>query len=523
MVTFKQISISAVAAVVLLSGCAQKQSIDEKAKNSIVQKELQKVQEHNQKQFEAPLPPLSLPPVYEEPTILGSDKKISFSATDAPLSKLLYVLAQEAGLNLVVDENVNVNKLITINMQDASLQDALDITMNITDSYVELKGNILHVKNVMTRSFELPFINMSPTTSSELGGDLLGSNGAGSLAGDYSMSYESDDDNGNFYLQLEESIAGILSEEGKFSINKFSGSLVVTDKRKNVEEVEKVVKNLKKFLSKQILIEAKVMEVILNDGHQLGVNWQKAWQNINSGQGTLTLGSNLSGNSGTLSQTPNIAGGNAFNSAIGTAINGAIATSMSYTTGSLESIIQAMETAGTVEVVSNPRIKVMNGQSGVLASGNVVPYWEKEVTYVQTTQGNTTTTTPEITYNKTDVLNGISLGVTPIIQEDGDVVLNVVPVITTIDGEKVLTDANGEAATAPIINIKQAGTTVITKHGDMVVIGGLISTRKTSNENKIPYLGDVPVAGNLFKNQSSSYEKRELVIILKIDVDERKL
>lgn len=526
MVIFKQVVFSTLAATILFTGCAKNSSIEKKPQETIIDKAEKEIAKKKALEFSAPpLPPLSLPSVYETPTIMSSGKKISFSATKAPLSKLLYILANEAGLNLVVDEDVNVEKEITINLKNTSLEDALEVTMNISNSYIELKGNILHVKNLMTKTFELPFINMKPTTSSSLGGDLLGANDSGGLTGDFSMEYESNDDYSDFYQQLEESVEAVLSEEedfeGKYSINKFTGTLIVTDKKNVINQVEEIVNNLHKFLNKQILIEAKVMEVILNDSHQLGVNWQKAWQNINSAKGTLTLGSNLTGIAGSLSQTANIAAGNAFNSSISPAVNGGVATSLSYTTKSFEAIIQAMETAGSIEVVSNPRIKVMNGQSGVLTSGNVIPYWEKEVTYTTTGTGATAVTTPEITYNKTDVLSGISLGVTPIIRNDGSVVLNVIPVITTIDGEKSVVDAAGEIASAPIINIKQAGTTVITKDGDMVVIGGLISSKKMSDENKIPYAGDIPVAGNLFKNSMTSHEKRELVIIIKIDVDER--
>lgn len=515
MVTIKQLTLSAATAALIFTGCSSKvEDAQPKVKKNIIKEQLNMIDKKKKVKMRNTLPPLILPSVYEEPSIVESSKTINFSATDAPLSKLLYVISKEAGLNLVVDEDLNVSKPITLNMKGANLQDALDITMNISNSYAEIKGNILHVKKIMTKTFEIPFINMSPTAKSALGGDLLGANEQTSgLSGDYSLGYESDEDKSDFYLQIEESLKNVLSENGKFSINKFSGTLVVSDHRKNIQQVEKVIDSLKKFIGKQVLIEARIMEVVLNNEHQLGVNWQKGWADVEGG--ALSLGQNLN------DATTAFGGTTGLLSPIG----GTVATTMSYTTRNFDAVIQAMQTAGSIEVVSNPRIKVMNGQSGVLSSGNMIPYWNKEVEFTQVTDPTTGAVSNgpgEITYEKTDVLNGISLGVSPIIKENGEVLLNVVPVVTSIEGDKTLNDANGEVARAPIINVKEAGTMILTKDDDMIVIGGLISSVKKDFEYKTPGLGDIPWLGNLFKRTEKKIEKRELVIILKIDVDERK-
>lgn len=492
---------------VFFSACSVKTTTTKKAEkpaSTVISDITKKMQESEQRRIISAPPALILPSVYEEPQIVSKEHSINFTGEKVSLSQMLFLISEEAGLNLVIDEDVDANKQITINMVDAPLQDALDIVMDISNTYVELRGNIMHVKALMTKTFEIPFINLAPKSSSSLGGDLLGSaGGANNLTGQFSMNYDSDDDTSNFYLQVEESIKNILSEKGKYSLNKFSGTLVVTDYRRNVQQVETVIKSLKEFISKQVLIEAKIMEVILNDTHQLGVNWQKAWTNIDSG--TLTL------NTGISSLTP---------------IDSTVAASISYSKNNFSGVLQAMQTAGSVEVVSNPRIKVMNGQSGVLSSGNMIPYWEKEIEYVEAANAGDDSSSAlkaEITYTKIDVLNGISLGVTPIIKKNGTVLLNVVPIVTNIEGDKILNDANGEVARAPIINVKEAGTTILTKDNDMVVIGGLISSVTRDETAKTPALGDAPVIGNLFKNTNKSVEKRELVIILKINIDKSEL
>jgi MSHA biogenesis protein MshL len=492
------------------SGCSiklekEQPKVQPEMKKNIIAEITKEMERRERTKIMSAPPELILPSVYEEPEIASKVKSINFAGQDAPLSQLLFVISQEAGLNLVIDEDVESNKTITINMVNAPIEDALDIAMDISNTYVELRGNIMHVKAFMSKTFEIPFLNITSKSSSSLGGDLLGSAGeANTLTGKYSMQYDSDDDTGNFYKQIEESLKNTLSTEGKYSLNKFSGTLVVTDYRRNIKQVEKVIESLKNFISKQVLIEAKIMEVILNDTHQLGVNWEQAWSNVAGGN--LVLGQKL--NSGINALLP---------------IDSTVAASIKYSKDSFAGILQAMQTAGTIEVVSNPRLKVMNGHSGVLSSGNMIPYWEKEVEYVEATnaaEGSTAALKPEITYNKVDVLNGISLGVTPIIKENGKVLLNVVPIITNIEGDKILNDANGEVARAPIINVKEAGTTIVTQDDDMVVIGGLISSIAKNENAQTPGLGDAPFFGNLFKRSDRNIEKRELVIILKIDIDE---
>ena len=386
------------------------------------------------------------------------------------------------------------------------LKDAIDLSMSISNTYFELTGNVLHVKKLMTKTFEIPFINMKPMTKSSLGGDILGGEDADTgLTGEFTLETESDEDNANYYEQIEKSFENILSEDGKFSINKYTGTLVVTDFYKNVQVAKTVIQNLKDFIGKQVLIDAKIMEVILNNEHQLGINWQKAWT---PGDGSLSI-SQMGG------QTSSVAG------VLASPLTGAVATTMAYSKNSFSSIIQAMETAGSIEVVSNPRIKVLNGQTGIISSGNKVPYWDKEVE-ADTVDAAGVITKGETTYNRTDVLNGITLGVSPIIKKNGEVLLNIVPIVTNIEGETSFMDDGKVVATAPIINVKEVGTTILTKHNDMVIIGGLISSVKKDFEYKTPLLGDIPALGAFFKRTEKVTEKRELVIMLKIEVGENR-
>jgi MSHA biogenesis protein MshL len=248
-----------------------------------------------------------------------------------------------------------------------------------------------------------------------------------------------------------------------------------------------------------VLIEAKILEVSLNDTHQLGVDWAT----LPGAIGDFTLGQALG--------LENFKKGGV----------------LAYNDKHLNAIITALDTAGDVQTLSNPRIKVASGQSALITSGKLVPFWDLEVTPGTTTNGVTTPALYE--YTRRDVLDGLSLGVTPKITEEGQIILNIIPVTSSIEGEKTLegftssgdTTTTGTVATAPIINIKEAGTIIYAKDNDLVLIGGLISNTKKDYRESVPLLGEIPYAGALFSRTDTKDEKRELIILLKLNLVEQ--
>lgn len=500
MALFKQLALTVpILVLFLVVGCSQKS--EEIPKKEVIKKNIlevfkDKLEQQNKQKSLDNTPEIMLPPAYIEPNLLSNSARISFSSNNVALSKLLLIITKEAGLNLAIDKSVDIDKLITVNMVNISIKDAIDMVMDISDIYFELKGNILYVKKFRTKTFSVPFINMKLTSaSSSLGGDILGkgrtnTSGSSGLSGSSRYEYSADVANSDFYQQLINLLDKVKSKEGSYSLNKFSGILTVTDLNSKVKQIENLIKQMAKFINKQVLVDAKIMEVILDDKHQLGINWNVVGE---LSDGILT-----------------------FNQAM--PVTGSIS-SLTYTKENFQGIISAMQSSGEIEVVSNPRIKVLNGQIGMLASGSMEPYWEKEISYSEIINAeNEKEYIPQVVYNKIDVLDGISLGVTPIIKEDGTVLLNIIPIITNIEGEKIFYDDSKQVASAPIINVKEVGTTVTVKDNEMIVIGGLISSKDITNEYQIPILGDIPVLGLLFQSHDIRHQKRELVIILKINI-----
>jgi MSHA biogenesis protein MshL len=480
-----------------LAGCYTKSppthpdKLSETAQNASASSE---IKFFNEQAKNTPPPPMVLPSVYHTISPF-SGKTISMGAENANLRQVLYIIAQNAGLNLIINSDVDANTTITLTLDKAPIEDALDTVMELSGCSYTLKNNMLYVQQYSQRTFSIPYIHTQSSFDSTLGGDILGQNAkASGVSGKFALNYKNPIEANDFYKQIEANIKETLSPNGKYTLNKFTGTLIVTDTKKSLDNIDSMLKKIKKSASRQVLIEAKILEVVLNDEHELGVDWNT----LPGAIGDFTLSQTLG-------------------------LSKAVAGTFSYSDKHLNAVMHALDTAGDVETLSNPRIKVSSGQSALFTSGKLVPFWDLEVT-PSTTTG--TTITPAIyEYTRRDVLDGLSLGVTANITEEGQIILNIVPVTSTIEGEKTITrtidTVPEEVANAPILSIKEAGTIIYARNNDLVLIGGLMNTIKKDQRESIPLLGEVPYLGALFSRTYQKDEKRELVILLKLTMVEQ--
>ncbi len=490
----------------LLIGCSNHTEPSIKSsklgETSEIKKAEQEIQAFKDSYKTSAVPAMILPPVYQEISVFD-DQKITFSAQRANFESVMYSISNLSGLNLIIDKDVDKNIPITISVKDASLEDALDVIMDISGCFYVLKGNILHVKQFAQKSFMIPYIHSTTSFTTDLGGDMLssassgGSSGGGGsssagVKGEFKLKYNNPLETNDFYGQLEKNLASLISVDGKYTLNRFNGILNVYDKIANLNAIESMIKRIKKQSNKQVLIEAKILEVVLNENHQLGINWESVAYSISSSADKLLLQQTLG-------------------------LNGAVAGTISYNTKYFSTIISALDESGNVETLSNPSVNVLSGQSAVISSGKLVPFWEKEVQTTQGTGGSASTS--EVTYNRRDVLHGVTMGVTPTIMEDDQIMLNIIPITSSIEDTIDYTDEDGKSvASAPLLNIKEIGTVVFAKDNSLVLIGGLINNTISKKEDKIPWLGDIPWLGGLFKRTIAKDEKRELVILLRLKI-----
>ncbi|CAN2047479.1 MSHA biogenesis protein MshL [Candidatus Magnetomoraceae bacterium gMMP-13] len=457
-------------------------------------------------------PPSALPPLAALKPMIAAEEKMpyesrlfSLSTRSAPLQDILLGLAKEADLNLVIEKAVNLMEPVSLEIKDLSLKLALDTILSAYEYFYEINGNILRVKALETRFFQFDYPLLYNVAESEVGGDVLGEGGGGSdLSGEFTIETEvSGSEHLNIWEQIEKALTpagtgqnGLLSNQGRALVNRMSGTIVLTDRRENILLAEKFLNKLEISLRRQVVIEAKIIEVTLNHDHQYGIDWNYL-QNQIGGSGALTFSSELS------------TGGAAVS----------VGFLDSFSRGTFELFLDALSVQGNLNVLSSPRLNVLNNQSALISVGQTIPYLDFETNVTTDPNDSTRTiTTLEPTINKAQA--GITLGITPQISEDSVTTLHIVPIITDLAAEKSFS-YNGTDWTVPVIQVRETDTIVRAPDGVTVVIGGLIQDRTDDLVTKIPLLGDIPFLGRLFSNQKRSNSKSEMVILLTPTVVEK--
>ena len=429
-----------------------------------------------------------------------------FSAENAPLKAVLYGIFQGTNLSVAFDPEVDALKPITVDFKETSLSKALNAISDIAKVGFELDDNILKVKPTIVKMFKLPYIKSVSSFNTTLGGNITGGSGSGvgggttttggtgtagasgqmGFTGDFNLTYSGDEERYDIFTQIEQNIKNLLSSKGKITINKMTGLITVEDYPDRINLVEKYLSNIKKEIDKQVLIEAKILEVSLSDSYQFGINWSFLLRNVLNSRVTYTQ----------------------------TLALPSAAASLNVASTDFNALINAIANYGKVNTLANPRLLVMNNQTALISSGKIYPFWDKQVNVV----GGTATTQPysTVTYTRRNILDGILLGLTPHIEDDGDITINIVPIASKLIGTRQLLEGNVVVAEAPILSVKETGTIVKVKDNDTIIIGGLISKDDNTTETKVPVLGDIPVIGNLFKQKSKSTEVRELIILMRV-------
>lgn len=420
------------------------------------------------------------------------NKTISITSKGEPFTDIMYQIGIVANMNIIFSEDIDTDKLITLNVKDIKIKNILDIIMDSTKYHYIVKNKIIYVNKYKKEIFKINYLSTKSNFSSKLGGDIFGGvSDENGIKGDFSLNTSIDDEKNDFFKKLEESITPFLSKDGIANINSRTGVIIIKDYLSNVKEIGELINENKDNVSRQILIEAKILEVSLSKNFQTGINWSNIFNKGIFNGGELSIGQNLS-----------LDGSEIANATI------------EYSTPNFTALLDMISGNGKIRTLSNPRIMVMNGQSALITSGKIVPFWEKEITTSSSEDGSS-----EITYNRRDVLDGISLGVTPVIDGNGNIILNIIPILTSIEDKEEYIDGGSVVASAPILNIKNLGTVIKTKDNSMIVIGGLISEKTSIKSEGIPGLEKTPGIGDkLFQNNNDSSEKRELVVILRTRV-----
>jgi general secretion pathway protein D/MSHA biogenesis protein MshL len=284
--------------------------------------------------------------------------------------------------------------------------------------------------------------------------------------------------------------ASSRSGKGYYSINEDIGLITVTAPRPLIEKIANYIENLKTELYRQISIEAKIVEVVLDDTSTSGLNWNDLLNNMNiavqlfDGTGIIYP----DGNRRVISQVSMPA--------------------------SFNIVLDAIAEQGETKVLANPKVSVMNGQPAVIYVGDNITYIDKVVTTVEGTSGtvSTSVTTGQAT-------SGIRLEVYPTIINDDEIILSLTPMISGLNKEiEYRSFAGGNEVGLPEIRERTMNSIVRIKNGQMLVVGGLIDRSNGTTDTKVQLLGDLPVINKLFKSTAKSVHSKELVILLRPEI-----
>lgn len=457
-----------------------------------------------------------------QPQAQPASDKISLDLKGMDVIEVIKMLATKGNLNVVVGPDVKGR--VTIFLKSVGIMDALDIILIANDLAYDRRGDIIFIMSQRAyeamygekyadkkeaKIFQLRYAKAvdvskslnqlktkvgkvvvdegsntivvmdSPSTITQMG-ETVAKLDIPTSTKIFELKYAKAAD---MKAKVTESLTKGV---GTMQIDERTNKIVVTDVERKMDELTAMITAFDDKLQ-QVLIEAKILEITLDDHYQLGVDWDAVLKKF---QKELN-----------------------FKSVFQLAVPGGLSPGAQLIIGALNSgsdyaaMIQVLKTIGDTNLLSSPRITALNNQEAKILIGTSSPYATNTVT-----QGTSTTTTGA---NLAFLDIGVKLYVTPTINKDRIITMKIKPEVSSQSGTySYFTGSTTQATTVPIVSTTQAETSVTVKDGMTIVIGGLIRDERTATVNKIPIVGDIPVLGNLFKKTDKEVKKKELVIFL---------
>ena len=517
-----------IAALILLQGCSLTSGSDVLTRS---QAELNKNQ-----QTPAKPKPLQVPPAVSADVLSASAMplqntpllpRFNLAASAVPAAEFFASLVSDSDFSIVV--HPDVRGTVSLQLKQVTLPEVMAVVQQIYGFDVRQQGLIYQVypAGLRTETIAVNYLLMQRNGLSSIavnsGGvsqdqQNNGQNGNNQNNQNNQQNQNGDSQNGlgngnqqqqfngsmiqstsktDFWKDLQEAVQGILGNAAQRTVvvSPQAGLVTVRGMPDEIAAVRAFLQQTETHLQRQVILEAKIIEVTLNDDYQQGINWQNALANIDSTNLTL---SNTAGS---------------FGNKISAGIGGL--TSIAFENADFEGVISLLSTQGDAQVLSSPRVTAVNNQKAVIKVGQD-EYFVTDVSSNTTTANNgVQNTTPSITLQP--FFSGIALDVTPQIDANGQVILHVHPSVTETAEQVKTIRLSNEDVVLPLAqsNIRESDTIIKASNGEIVVIGGLMQTVISDQESGVPGLRSLPLLGNLFKSTSKSEKKKELVILLK--------
>ena len=426
-----------------------------------------------------------------KPTVLADPRTNSLIIRSGNAERL----AQIRRLVATLDTSKNVGSIYVVPLKNAEAA-KLAITLRALvaadgSSNDPTNTNAQGNSNINARAPTTP--NQGAAAAMNLGGAGGGAGGANPLGGGSSAAAST-----ALTSTSEPSTGGIIQADPN------TNSLIITATEPVFRDLMKVIAQLDRRRA-QVYIESMIVELTDQNAAELGVQWQALNSSNTAFAGTNFIGPSTSGNT-------NIIGASAaINAVLGTA--GAVATAplgLGLNVGSItsfgknlafSSLLRAVSTISGANVLSTPNLMTLDNEEARIIVGQNIPIVTGS--YAQT--GSATTVTPFQTFTRQDV--GLTLRVRPQVSENGTVKLQIFQEVSSIQ--------NFSAATGVVLNKRNVESNVIVEDGQIIVLGGLIGDDYTDGSSKIPWLGDLPLIGALFRYDNKSRKRSNLMVFIR--------
>ena len=484
-----------------------------------------------------------------------SQKMFAVSANNVDVRPFFDALVEDTPYSVAVHPAVSGQ--ISLTLKEVALEDVLTIISRMYPLDVFLEGKVIQVmpSQLKTESIPVNFLmikrfgvsnvsviaggvseqdqnnggnNGGINGNNNISGNALGGQGGfggqGGLGGNNiqqlnGSSIQTTSEN-DFWSDLKEALKVLVSptEGRQVVVSPQAGLVTVRALPSEIAVVKDFLNQSQESLQRQVVLEARIIEVTLNDGYQQGVRWDRIASgltgSVNFGFSGGAIASNFAANTAA-GIDPAINAVNGIGNSISTDIGGV--STLRISRGDFDGVINMLQTQGDVQMLSNPRVTVTNNQKAVIKVGQD----EYFVTDVSTSEDQSATQTEnENDIELTPFFSGIALDVTPQIDRSGSVILHVHPSVTETAEQTKVIQVGDQQILLPLAqsNIRESDTVIRARDGEIVVIGGLMETVTSEQESKTPLLGDIPFIGNAFKNKAKTQSKRELVILIRPSV-----
>jgi len=482
---------------------------------------------------QALLPPLTTRPQDSRGSPL--ETRFDLAVNNAPARQVFLSLVEGTPYSLIL--HPDVGGLVSLQLKGVTVPEAFEAVRRVYGYDFRRDGNRFYVyaPGMQTRIIPVSYLNfnrkgksdtrvttgeLTQTTSSAAGGSAgTGGTGAISTTTRLPAVRVETDSQADFWKELKDTLTAIVgtSDGRQVAVNPQAGLVIVRAMPDELRLVEDYLGVTQTHLNRQVILEAKIINVQLNDRYQTGINWAALGGNSTFGQvggGTIFDGrgvTEIAGNTGNLNP------GATFSALSGTnasAFGGVF--SVAIKTADFAAFVELLKTQGDVSVLSSPRVSTLNNQKALIKVGGD-EFFITGITNTPIVNAAGVITSFSSDVELTPFFSGIVLDVTPNVDGESGVILHIHPAVSEVAQRNKTFTVNTQTSTLPLAvsNIQESDNVVRAQSGQIVVIGGLMKEGSTDDNASIPFLGDIPIVGNLFKHKRVTRIKSELVILLK--------